>query len=430
MRQKKGNKNRLVKYWVALAIAVLVGVQTLVMQRRAEVHYVLPHRFGVGDPSFFASALALGNPLTIEGNRIDLLHNGDAIFPAMLKAIEQAQKTISFEAYIFWSDEIGNKFCDALCERAQSGVHVRVLLDGLGSGTKLDNSDVDRMRKAGCELEYYHPMRSWRLDKINRRTHRRLLVVDGKLGFTGSVGFAHFWQGNADAKEHWRDSQIRLEGPIVTQLQAAFQQHWIRVRPEALGGQENFPALAKAGEIRAQLIPSTSPGTPASTPLVYASAISSAEKNIWIANSYFVPGDDLVKLLVEAVKRGVDVRLMVPGEINDVPATKASGRRVFGKLLEGGVHIFEYQPTMFHLKTMVVDGLFSMAGSSNFDSRSFQVNEELDLGVYDREFAGRMEKMFAEDLKQTREYTLEQFKNRSIFERISEWIAVPFRSQM
>ncbi|MDP9291669.1 MAG: phospholipase D-like domain-containing protein, partial [Verrucomicrobiota bacterium] len=163
MRQKKGNKNRVVKYWVALAIALLVGVQTLVMQRRAEVHYVLPHRFGVSDPAFFASALALGNPLTIEGNRIDLLNNGDAIFPAMLQAIAKAQKSISFEAYIFWSDEIGFKFRDALCERAQAGVHVRVLLDGLGSGTKLDNSDFDRMRKAGCELEYYHPMRSWRL---------------------------------------------------------------------------------------------------------------------------------------------------------------------------------------------------------------------------------------------------------------------------
>lgn len=430
MPRKNGGEKFPLKYPIALAIALLFGVQALIMQRRSEVHYNLPHHFGVSDPAFFASALALTSPVAIEGNRIDLLNNGDVIFPAMLDAIAQAKSTVNFEAYIFWSDSAGNRFRDALCERARAGVRVRVLLDGLGSGMKLDNSDVDHMRAAGCELEYYHPTHSWRLDKINRRTHRRVLIVDGKIGFTGSVGFAHFWNGNADAKEHWRDTQLRLEGPIVTGLQAVFQQHWIRVRPEALNGQEDFPALARAGNIRAQIVASTSPDTPAATPLLYATAISSAEKNIWIANSYFVPGDDVVRLLVAAVKRGVDVRLMLPGEINDVPATKASGRKVFGKLLEGGVKIFEYQPTMFHLKTMVVDGVFSLAGSSNFDSRSFQVNEELDLGVYDREFAGRMEKMFTEDLKQTREYTLEQFRNRPLFERMTEWITVPFHSQM
>lgn len=429
MRRKKGNEKFLVKYMVAMAIALLFGVQTLVMQRRTEVHYKLPHRFGVADPAFFASALALASPVAIEGNRIDLLHNGDAIFPAMLQAIAGAKKSINFEAYIFWSGAVGSKFREALCERARAGVHVRMILDGMGSGLKLENSEVDQMKAAGCQVEYYHPLHSWRLDKVNRRTHRRLLIVDGRLGFTGSVGFSDFWLGNADAREHWRDTQLRVEGPVVTELQGAFQQHWIRVRSEPLAGDENFPVLAHAGGIRAQLVASTSPQTPAATPLVYATAISAAEKNVWIANSYFVPDDDLVSLMVEAVRRGVDVRVMVPGEINDVPATKASGRKTFGKLLAGGVRIFEYQPTMFHLKAMVVDGIFSLAGSSNLDSRSFQVNEEPDLGVYDREFAGRMEKMYEEDQKQTREYTLDQWMRRSWTERLHEWITTPFRSQ-
>jgi cardiolipin synthase len=286
------------------------------------------------------------------------------------------------------------------------------------------------MRKTGCAFEYYHPTRSIRFDKINRRTHRRLLIVDGKVAFTGSVGFADEWLGNADAKEHWRDTQLRIEGPLVTALQGAFQSHWVRVRPEALSGTEDFPALERAGDVKAQLVASTSPPTPAAIPLVYAEAISSAEKTIHLANSYFVPDDNYVLLLAEAAKRGVDVQVMVPGEINDVPATKAGGRQRFGQLLQGGVKIFEYQPTMFHPKTMVVDSLFCLAGSSNFDSRSFQVNEELDIAVYDRAFAQRLESDFAEDLKKCRPYTIDDWNRRSFKERVMEWLARPFHSQL
>lgn len=418
-------KAYLIGFGIAIALAVLIGV----FKKRAEVHYRLPHQFAVSAPEFFPSAHALARPVPIGGNQIDILKNGDEIFPALLEAIAGAKKTINFEAYIFWSGEIGSKFRDALCERARQGVKVRIVLDGIGSGKKLDNDDVDAMKQAGCEFGYYHPMLSLRFDKGNRRTHRRILVVDGSTAFTGSVGFADEWQGNADSPKHWRDTQIRIRGPLVAALQSAFVLHWAKVKREAIAGSDDFPPLTPAGNLSCQLVTSAS-FTTAAIPLLYAVAISSATERLWLANAYFMPDRDLVILLVEAATRGVDVRVLVPGPINDVPATKAGGRSVFGDLLRGGVKIFEYQPTMFHHKTLVVDSRFSMLGSTNFDSRSFRVNEELDVTVYDETFAKQMEGMFEEDLTHSKEYTLPDFNKRSLKERLTEQLVQPFRSEL
>jgi len=306
---------------------------------------------------------------------------------------------------------------------------VRVLLDGLGAGAKLDDDYIKKMREAGCEVAYYHPTRSWRIDRANRRTHRRILVVDGKIGFTGGVGFGDLWLGNADSKDHWREVHARIEGPLVAKLQGAFQQHWVRATQQALSGADEFPELPAAGTLRGQMVASHSFSV-APLPLVQAVAISSAEKRISITNAYCTPSDDQTTLLVGAVKRGVDVRLLLPGKHNDQPLTKAAGRTAYGKLLEGGVRIFEYQPTMIHSKTMVVDGMFSIIGTSNLDARSSQINEEIEITVYDEGFGREMEAVFEDDLKQARPYTLEQFKKRSVWERFTEWIAIPFRSQL
>ncbi|MEO5754219.1 MAG: phospholipase D-like domain-containing protein [Chthoniobacterales bacterium] len=417
--------------WVAVALAVLglVAVFCLFFIRRQVLEYHLEHTYGVSDPAFFGSALALTNPVPVSGNKIEILQDGDAYFPAMLASIRGAKKSVNFQAYIVYSDKTGWEFRDALIERAQAGVEVRVLLDGVGSGWSLDNSDVKKMKEAGCKFAYYHPLLSWRIDRTNRRSHRRALVVDGRVGFTGGVGFAEQWSGHAQDPDHWHDVQVRVEGPLVAMLQSAFEAHWVKTYGETLSGPGQFPELRAAGNIRAQVIASHSFST-APVPLTQAIAFSAAEKRIWITNAYCTPSDDQVELLVKAVQRGVDVRFIVPGAHNDQPLTKSAGRAAYGDLLKGGVKIFEYEPTMIHTKGLVVDGMFSLIGSSNFDPRSSEINEELDLAVYDQDFGRRMEAMFERDQKKSKEYTLQQFKDRSLWERITEEAMLPFRSQL
>ena len=398
------------------------------MIRRHSLPYHFEHTFAVSDPEFVGSALALADPVLIPGNKIDIFQNGDAYFPEMLKAIRAAKKTVNFQAFIFYSDAIGRQFRDALCERARAGVQVRVLLDGVGSGWSLKNSDVKMMQQAGCKFSYYHPTQSWRVDRTNRRSHRRVLVIDGKIGFAGSAGFAEMWSGHAEDKNHWRDLHARIEGPLVGKLQAAFQEHWVKTFGEALGGADQFPALSPAADLKAQLVTSRS-FSMAPIPLLQAVAFTAATKKIWITNAYCTPTSDQVEQLVKAVARHVDVRLLLPGPNNDQPLTKSAGRSAYGEMLKGGVKIFEYQPTMIHEKTMVVDGLFSMFGSSNLDARSSEINEELDVVVYDQKFGREMESVFEKDLTQAREYTLQEFQNRSLWERATEWLMIPFRSQ-
>ncbi len=417
--------------WIGLTLAILaiVALLCVFLIRRHTLEYHLEHTFAVADPEFFGSALSMAGPVPIEGNAIELLQNGDAYFPAMLDAIRAAKKTINFEAYIFYSDEIGRAFRDALCEKARAGAEVRVLLDGVGSSWSLDNSDVRMMKNAGCKFAYYHPMHSWRLDRSNRRSHRRVCVIDGRLAFTGGIGFAKRWSGHAQDKEHWHDVQLRVRGPLVSNLQEAFQEHWVKTGAEVLSGADQFPALAPAGNLKAQVVESHS-FSMAPVPLVQAVAFAAATKRIWITNAYCTPTQEQVELLTDAVRRGVDVRLLLPGENNDQPLTKSAGRGAYGKLLEGGVKIFEYGPTMIHVKGMVVDSMFSLIGSSNLDARSAEINEELDVAVYDREFAREMEEMFTHDLAQSREYTVAQFRSRSWWERLVEFVALPFRSQL
>ena len=417
--------------WMLLVLIALLAIvaYSFFFFRRTVFDYRAPRTFTVADPAFFGSAHALADPLPVEGNRIDLLNNGDEIFPAMLAAIGGARKSVNFEAFLFESGEVVTTFRDAFVERAKAGVRVRILLDGIGSGIGLNDADVQTMENAGCDFRWYHPMASWRLDRVNRRTHRRVMVIDGRIGFTGGVGFSDEWAGNADTPKHRREVHARIEGPLVAKLQSAFQEHWMRETGEALGGPDEFPSLAPAGTLRAQVVASHAFSI-APFPLVLAVAISSAEKRVSITNAYFTPSENQVELLVQAAKRGVDVRLIVPGKHDDQPATKAAGRSAYGKLLAGGVKIYEYEPTMIHSKTVVVDELFSVFGSSNLDARSSAINEELDVTVYDADFARRMEAIFQADLQQSRAYKLEDFRERSLWERVREAAARPFRSQL
>ena len=252
--------------WVSAFVTLLLGVAILclLLGRRVTVEYYLGHEFTVRDAEFFPSAHALADPLPVTGNKIELLHNGQRIFPAMLEAIRGAQESVNFEAFLFHSGEVASQFRDALAQRARAGVRVRILLDGMGSSTELDDSYVKALKEAGCSFAYYHAVRAWRIDRLNRRTHRRVLVVDGRIGFTGGVGFSDEWQGGADAPEHWREVHARLEGPIVGKLQAAFQEHWFKEFGETLSGKGEFPELPSCGE---------SAGAGRGQPLVFNGAV-------------------------------------------------------------------------------------------------------------------------------------------------------------
>ena len=415
---------------VLIALGYALAISVAKSSAPKQTVYDLPHEFKVTSATFLPSALP--GPAMTSGNRIDLLENGDAIFPAMLAAIASARKTVNFEAYIFSSGDVGSRFRDALAERAAHGVEVRVLLDAVGSPRRrLKASDVDAMRRAGCRVEFFHSTKPWVIWVVNHRNHRRVLVVDGAVGFTGGVGFADPWLGDADSPLHWRDTQVRVEGPAVRGLQRAFQENWSEVTGEPLVGDEFFPALPEAGSSFAAVVPSSPLAAMSGAGRVYAVSLAAASKEIWIANSYFVPDDSTVGLFLAAVKRGVDVRVIVPSdEHNDVPATKVAGRSFFGPLLAGGVKIYEYQPTMFHLKAMVVDGIFSTVGSANFDDRSFHLNEELNLFVYDSAFAEQMEARFQRDLSRCRPYTLAMWNARPLAKRMTEWLLRPFKSEL
>ncbi|MEN3940100.1 phosphatidylserine/phosphatidylglycerophosphate/cardiolipin synthase family protein [Prosthecobacter sp. SYSU 5D2] len=438
-RLKEGYFNLLMRRWGRMSVRgwlelgafllTLLILYNIFFIRRELIEYRPKHTFAIADPAFFGSAHAIADPVPIGGNKITLLHNGVGIFPPMLEAIRAAKKTINFEAFIFHSDKVGGPFLDAFAEMAQKGVEVRILLDGIGSGLGLKNEELDVLKKAGCKVAYYHPARGLRVDRINRRTHRRVLVVDGKMGFTGGAGFSEEWQGNADAPDHWREVHGQLEGPIVAKLQTAFQQHWMDATEELLSGPAHFPFLPPVGPLMAQVTTSRA-FTTAPLPVIQAVAIAAAEKTIYITNPYCTPTDDFVHLLAEATKRGVDVKLIIPGKHNDQPATKSAGSQSYGKLLEAGVEIYEYRPTMIHSKTMVIDGHFSLFGTSNLDPRSSQINEEIDVSVYDVNFGAAMDRIFLDDLKLSKPYTMEDFESRSLKDRFLEWVMIPIRSQL
>ena len=383
----------------------------------------------VGEPTFERCMSQLLGPPLVAGNRIVSLLNGDQIFPAMLAAIRAAEKTITFETYIYWSGEIGQEFSDLLAERARAGVKVHVLLDWVGSA-KLDKDALEIMEQAGVEVAKYRPLRWYHLSRFNSRTHRKILVVDGRIGFTGGVGIADQWSGNAEDPEHWRDSHFQLEGPAVAHLQAAFLDNWIKTRSNVLNQESYFPELNPAGETYAQVFKSSPSEGSDSMRLMYLMSITAAQKRILIANAYFVPDDQSVDALVAARERGVQIEVIVPGPEIDTAITRRASRSRWGRLLQAGVEIYEYQPTMYHCKVMVVDDCWVSVGSTNFDNRSFRLNDEANLNALSPELAAEQARVFEEDKRRSRQVTFEEWKNRPLREKIVETAAGLLRSQV
>ncbi len=363
----------------------------------------------------------LGPPIT-GGNRFEALYNGDRIFPPMLAAIRGAKESITFETYIYWSGDIGRAFADALSERARAGVSVHVLLDWVGSA-KVDDDFIKEMESAGVQVRRFHKPSWYDIGRMNNRTHRKLLVVDGRVGFTGGVGIAPEWTGHAQDAKHWRDSHYKVEGPVVAQMQAVFMDNWIKVSGDVLHGERYFPRLAPVGDGRAQVFSSSPSGGSESMHLMYLLSIAAATKTIDLSSAYFVPDDLTVGALVAAMRRGVRLRIITPGPIIDSKTVRAASRASWGPLLEAGAEISEYQPTMFHCKVFMVDGLLVSVGSTNFDNRSFRLNDEANLNIYDEAFATAETVQFEADLAQSKRITLEAWKNRPLHEKAMEHLA-------
>ena len=415
-----------------IAAVVLTAFATLVLLNlRAEKKIdVRPtHLYAVSDQQFLRSMSVLLGPPLIEGNRVDTLLNGDQIFPSMLEAIAGAKQTIDFETYIYWSGEIGKRFAAALSERARAGVNVNVLVDWLGS-QKMDEDSIKAMKEAGVDFRQYRPLRWYNLARVNNRTHRKLLVVDGRIGFTGGVGIADNWTGNAQDPEHWRDNHYRLEGPAVAQMQAAFTDNWTKVSGWVLHGNQYFPAPQTPGKQYAQVFQSSSQGGSESMHLMYLLSIAAATKTIDLAMAYFVPDEVTNGALVNAMKRGVRLRLILPGKHNDTDLVRNASRAGWGPLLEAGALIHEYQPTTYHVKLLIVDGVWSSVGSTNFDARSFRLNDEANLNVHDADFARVQTETFETDLKQAQRITYEQWEARPWHEKLKERGAALFSSQL
>jgi cardiolipin synthase len=413
------------------AVVTLLAVLAVMNFSSGEPHIErrLERLYAVEDPRFRQELGVLLGPPFVDGNRVRVLRNGDEIFPAMIAAIRSAQQTITFESYIYWSGDIGRQFGEALAERARAGVRTHVLLDWIGS-SKMDEEIIKSMEAAGVEVHKFHPPHWYHLQRMNNRTHRKLLVVDGKLAFTGGVGIAPEWTGDAQDPEHWRDTHFQVEGPVVAQMQAVFLDNWIKVKGEVLHGAPYFAELAKEGESAAQMFSSSPTGGAESMQLMYLLSITSAARTIDLSASYFVPDEMLQRALVEAMKRGVRVRIVVPGEHIDADTVRHASRAQWGPLLEAGAVIAEYEPTMYHCKVMIVDNLLVSVGSTNFDNRSFRLNDEATLNILDAEFAQEQTAIFEDDLAKSRQISHQQWLNRPLKERLAEKLASLIDSQL
>jgi cardiolipin synthase len=388
----------------------------------------------LGEPAFYPTIEAHTNAPIIGSNRVEVLLNGDDTFPLMLRDIRAATTTITFAQYLFEGGSLAREFAEAFAERCRAGVKANILLDSHGSG-RTPRDILGLMRDAGCHVEFFRPVEvpailfPWKLLQYNYRNHRRILVIDGRVGFTGGYGISDTWIGDGRTEKHWRETNARIEGPAVKFLQAAFAESWLETTAIAIGGEGYFPRLTPVGKIPVQVVSSSPAGGSFQNYMLFLLSINSARKTILITNPYFIPDKVITEALLKAIERGVRVVVLAPGKI-DSRLTYVASRSHYGELLLGGVEIYEYQPALMHAKTMVIDGIWATIGSTNFDNRSFALNEELNLTVYDPAIAQRLEAIFRQDLEYSKRITYEDWQSRSVFERLWELFAFPVKEQL
>ena len=362
----------------------------------------------------------------LEGNRIELLENGLEIFPAMLEAIEQAKESVNFLTYVYWTGDIAERMAGALADAAQRGVRVRVLLDAYGA-QKMNERLVRSMADAGVVVAWFHPLRWYRLRRVNNRTHRKVMVVDGVVGFTGGVGIAQEWEGDARDPSEWRDDHFRIRGPVVRHLQGAFAEDWREATGEVLLGRCMFRLLEPVGTARVMPLVTSPGGRPSPISFLYWLALQVASERVDIATPYFLPDDDLIESMSPAVERGVRVRLLVPSGYNDAVTVRLASLSRYRALLDQGVELYEYERTMLHTKTVSIDGRWSIVGSANFDKRSFELNNEVVLVVDDPGFARSLDESFERDLAHARRIGLDEVRERPLPHRAVSRLALLLR---
>ena len=412
-----------------LGTLIVVIVALNFRRPEKEPNHKVERFYDTKDPQFRREMGVLLGPAIVGGNRIQALQNGDEIFPAMLEAIAAARRTITFETYIYWSGQIGERFARALIERAGAGVRVHVMLDWIGCD-KMSHQLVEEMQAAGVEVERYHAVRWYSLGRLNNRTHRKVLIVDGSISFTGGVGIADQWLGHAENPAHWRDMHFKVTGPVAAQMQAAFLDNWIKTTGHVLHGDGYFPEIEATGPQEMQMFISSPEGGSDSMRLMYLTAITAAQRTIDMEAAYFVPDRLMIRELVAARRRGVRIRMLVPGIDIDSKVVGIASKREWGPLLESGVEIHVYRPTMLHCKMLIFDEYMVSVGSTNFDMRSFELNDEASLNIYDSNFAGEMTEVFVRDLESSAPYTFAHWKRRSWREKSAEIVINPIRSQL
>jgi cardiolipin synthase len=412
---------------VVTAFCCIVAINLIAPEKRLQRR---PRRLYTLRGGDFRRAMGvLLGPAILPGNAITTLTNGDAIFPSMLASIRAARASICFETFIYWSGAIGEEFAAALCEAARRGVKVHVLLDWVGT-RRMEPHLLADLRSVGIEVQLYHELSWYHIARLNNRTHRKLLIVDGEVGHTGGVGIAEQWRGDAQNPAHWRDTHYRVEGPVVAQMQAVFLDNWIKATGTVLHGPEYFPPLPARGGMDAQMFGSSPSGGSESMLVMFLLAITAARRSIEITSSYFVPDAMSIMALAAAARRGVAVRILVPGRYTDVPLVRRASRAQWGKLLRAGVAIHEYQPTMLHCKIAVVDGHWTSVGSANFDNRSFRLNDEANLNIFSDELAAEQIAQFERDMQKSKRITLRTWRRRPLRGRIRDNLLLLFRSQL
>ena len=371
-------------------------------------------------PDYVASLV--GTELS-RGNAFEVLTNGDQIFPPMLDAIRGARRRISFETYIFDVGRVATEFVEALAQAAQRGVKVNMVVDAVG-GSSMEQEQIERLRRAGCQVAQFNMPAWYSLEELNYRTHRKILVIDGLTAFTGGVGVADHWLGNAQSKDQWRDTQVRITGPVVRAVEAAFYENYVEADgPVAPILDDAPPPAGEGGE--AMVVVSSPTGGSNDLKRLYLLTLGGARRSIDITTPYFVTDESTLWSLEEAVRRGVKIRIVMEGELTDAMPVKYASRHMYERLLQQGIELYEYRPTMMHAKTLVVDGVWSVFGSANFDNRSLELNDEMNVAVNSRPLAQRLLADFEQDLKASHRITLEEWRRRPLLDKVRErfWVA-------
>ena len=425
MKEKRKRSRTVLKIgglvFIALVIIIfLPRTEAKAIRKQIECSYA------ASDPAFRQSIGHLVSAPFLEGNKVTTLINGDEIFPAQLEAIRGAKKTITLENFIFRSGKLSAQFVPLLIEKARSGVKVHVIMDSMGC-SKLEQSELDELERGGVQFVKYNRTEWHKLLRVNHRDHRKILVVDGTVGFTGGACLADEWLGNADSKKLWRDTHFRVEGPAVAQLQGIFMDNWIQTQHEVMHGPEYFPVLPRAGDTFARSYKTGPDDGIESARLVYLYSIAAARKSIRIAHSYFVPDNLTIETLLAARERGVKIEIITPGII-DANVVRRASRARWDELIEAGVEFYEYQPSLFHCKIMIVDDVWATMGTVNFDNRSFRINDENTLEVWDKDFAAAQIKVFEADKAKSRHITVGEYKRRPWYVKVAENFASFFRA--